>query len=101
MTSPGTEALREAARVELARVYGNTCPETWNGIYTRQAATEDQPRRLALVTALRPAERRSRADRVRIEQAIASGWTDARIVAAFGVSLDNVAAARAAIERSA
>lgn len=99
--TPGTEALREAARVELARVYGSTCPETRNGIYTRQAATVDQPRRLALVTALRPAERRSTDMQARIEQALASGWTDGRIVDGLGVALEDVTAARAAIERSA
>ena len=107
----GEDALREAARLEAARVYGRPCPEHKQahaviepGLFERPVDSyygpAAEPVLAQLVTALAPeAPRSSASSRRRIEQAIARGLDDDHAAAATGADLADVTSVRAAMDR--
>jgi hypothetical protein len=103
--TPGQEALHEAMRVEQARIYGTTLPDTCSRreeyIPALGAGTGPAPAETirALVDALSPVWVVPSLDRAGIEQAIARGLDDHAIVTALHVPLADVEHVRDDLDR--
>lgn len=107
--TPGQAAMREAARLEAARVYGATVPEQPRRAPQPHAAPLDDslyrpasPFEIAqLMRELAPAKALTRVTREAVEQAVARGLTPAEIAADLDVTLDVVARVMADMDRLA
>lgn len=105
--TPGQAAMREAARLESARIYGQVLADTNQPHADTVAATEAE-----LITRWETLanidQRATRArgflptpKRVAIEQAIARGWDEARIAQVTGFDVAQIRAVRAGMNRAA
>lgn len=109
--TPGEKALREAARMESARVYGKACrehrqadaPATSPVAFRRPAESYYGPAPTAdlaqLVEAIVPV-RLPGPSRIPVEQSIARGLDDEQISALLDLDVAHVASIRARMEKA-